>query len=261
MAGVAHAQTPNNEPPPLGAILDLNGQPIPNSTPQLYTVDFTAAIANTAITFAFRDDPDFISFSDASVINLTAGSGNLLANGDFSGGTYTDNGNTATPVGWTYANVYGASYGGQVSSGCGVGGGYCWRDGAVQAYDAISQTIATPIGDTYQISFDERKGSGQADFSRLSTNGGSSGNGIDVLAYAQQALPPADVPEPASLSLLAAGANRRLPRPPPPPGLIRQERRLPHSPGGNPACTGRDGLRRWRRASRRRPSGAAVAQW
>jgi hypothetical protein len=27
-----------------------------------------------------------------------------------------------------------------------------------------------------------------------------------VLAYAQQGLPPADVPEPASLSLLAAGA-------------------------------------------------------
>ena len=207
MAGAAHAQ--NNEPPPLGAILDLNGQPVPHSAPQLYTVDFVAAVANTAITFAFREDPDFISFSDASVINLTTSSGNLLTNGDFSAGTYTDNGNTATPVGWTYANIYGASYGGVVSSGCGAGGGNCWYDGAVQAYDAISQTIATPIGDTYQISFDVQDGSSLADFSRLSTNGGSgtNGNGIDVLAYAQQGLPPADVPEPASLSLLAAGAT------------------------------------------------------
>ncbi len=208
MAGVAHAQTANNDPPPLGAILDLNGQPIPNNAPQLYTVDFTAAVANTAITFAFRDDPALILFSDASVINLTAGGGNLLANGNFSGGTYTDNGNRLTPVGWTYANIYGAIDGGVVFAGCGVGVGYCWDDGAVQAYDAISQTIATTIGDTYQISFDVQETSGQATFSSLSTNGvgGTGGNGIDVLAYAQQGLPAADVPEPASLSLLAAGA-------------------------------------------------------
>ncbi len=206
MAGAAHAQ--NNEPPPSGAILDLNGQAVPHSAPQSYTVDFSAAVANTAITFAFREDPAYISFSDASVINLTTSSGNLLTNGDFSGGTYTDNGNTATPVGWTYANIYGASHGGVVSSGCGAGGGNCWFDGAVQAYDAISQTIATPIGDTYQISFDVQDNSSLVDFSRLSTNGGTGtgGNGIDVLAYAQQGLPPADVPEPASISLLAAGA-------------------------------------------------------
>ncbi|MCA7117926.1 MAG: PEP-CTERM sorting domain-containing protein [Acidibrevibacterium sp.] len=207
MAGAAHAQ--NNEPPPLGAILDLNGQPIPYAAPQGYSVDFTAGVANTAITFAFRDDPAFISFSDASVINLTAGNGvNLLTNGDFSGGTYSDNGNSLTPIGWTYANVYGASFGGVVSAGCGVGGGDCWRDGAVGAYDAISQTIATTVGDNYQISFDVQESSGLADFSSLSTNGqtGTSGNGIDVLAYAQAGLPPANVPEPASLSLLAAGA-------------------------------------------------------
>lgn len=207
MAGVAQAQT--NEPPPLGAILDLNGQPIPHSTPQLYTVDFNAGVADTAITFAFRDDPYLISFSDASVINLSAtGNTNLLTNGDFSGGTYTSNGNSATPVGWTYANIYGANDGGVVVAGCGVGGANCWYDGAVGAYDAISQTIATTIGDTYQISFDVQENSSQADFSRLSTNGlsGTDGNGIDVLAYAQQGLPPADVPEPASLSLLTAGA-------------------------------------------------------
>lgn len=203
MAGVAQAQT--NKPPPPGALLDLNGQPIPHSTPQLYTVDFNAGVADTAITFAFRDDPAEIFFSEASVINLSAtGNTNLLTNGDFGGGTYTSNGNSATPVGWTYANIYGANGGGVVSTGCGAGGANCWLDGAVGAYDAISQTIATTIGDTYQISFDVRAGGGQADFSRLITTTGE--NGIDVLAYAQQGLPPADVPEPASLSLLAAGA-------------------------------------------------------
>ncbi len=161
-----------------------------------------ASLANTAITFAFRDDPSFIQFSDASVINLTAGGGNLLTNGDFSGGTYTSSGNTYTPVGWTYANIYGAAFGGQIFPACGVNGGNCWDDGAVQAYDAISQTIATTIGDSYQISFYVQEGSGQADFSRLQT---STNAGIDVLAYAEGGLPPADVPEPASLALLASG--------------------------------------------------------
>lgn len=204
-SGAALAQ--NNDPPPSGAILDLNGLPIPHNAAQQYTVDFMAGVANTAITFAFRDDPGYISFSDASVINLTAGSGNLLTNGDFSGGTYTSSGNAYTPVGWAYANIYGASYGGGISSSCGVNGGNCWSDGAVQAYDAISQTIATTPGDSYQISFYVQEGSGQTDFSRLSTNGqgGTNGNGVDVLAYAQAGLPPADVPEPASLTLLASG--------------------------------------------------------
>src|ERR1700685_3916615 len=72
----------SNNPPPAGAILDLNGQPITN-TDQVYTVSFAAALANTAITFAFRQDPDFLSFSNASVVDLTTPSGNLLADGQF----------------------------------------------------------------------------------------------------------------------------------------------------------------------------------
>src|SRR5208282_4898773 len=101
----------NNDPPPAGAILDLNGTPIPgggNDTYQQYSVGFTANVASTAITFAFREDPAFISFADVSVVDLTTPSGNLLTNGDFSGGTYTDNGNDSAPDGWTYANQYGA---------------------------------------------------------------------------------------------------------------------------------------------------------
>ncbi len=135
-------------PPPAGAILDLNGQPIPYSA-QLYTVDFTAALANTNITFAFRDDPAFISFSDASLVDLTTSSGNLLLNGDFSSGT---SGSSNIPD-WTYANIYGASSGGQLSSSCGYNGSNCWYDGAVGAYDAISQTVATNVGNQYQVSF------------------------------------------------------------------------------------------------------------
>src|ERR1017187_4586863 len=148
--------SPNlNYPPPPGAILDLNGTPIPgggDGTYQQYSVNFTASLANTAITFAFRDDPQYISFVNASVADLTNPNGNLLVNGDFSGGTYTDNGNPYTPVGWTYTNTYSAGAGGVVRSGCSPFD-YCWYDGAIQAYDLISQTIPTQVGDIYQITF------------------------------------------------------------------------------------------------------------
>jgi hypothetical protein len=193
---------PINEPPPAGAILDLNGLPIPHGAPQEYSVDFTATLPSTAITFAFRDDPAYITFTNASVVDLTTSSGNLLTNGNFSGGTYTDNGNSLTPNGWTYANTYGAAFGGQVI-------GSAWVDGAVQAYDAISQTIGTNSGDLYQISFYVTESSGYTFFSDLSTNGDitdDGGNGIDVLAYAQAGLPPAGtVPEPCTMLFLGLG--------------------------------------------------------
>jgi hypothetical protein len=206
-----------NEPPPLGAILDLNGTPIPgggNNTAQMYTVNFVGAATRTAVTFAFREDPALISFSDVSVVDLTTASGNPLLNGNFAGGVYTNNGNDFTPVNWTYANVFSAIDGGEVDADCGhLGAGdFCWSDGAVQAYDAISQTIATNVGDNYRISFWISDDSGCAtsggppcNFSRLSTNGditGLGGNGINVTVYAQSA---PGVPEPASLVLVAAG--------------------------------------------------------
>jgi hypothetical protein len=197
-AGQALAQ-PFNQPPPAGAIFDLNGQAVTN-VQQLYAVDFVAGVANTAITFAFRQDPDFEKFSNVSVVDLTTASGNLLTNGDFGTGDLT---------GWTYANIYGASFGGVVQAGCGAGGTNCWFDGAVQAYDAISQTIATNIGDTYEISFNLNGGFSQDGlYHRLSTNGnitGTGGNGIDVLAYAQAGLPPAGTPEPAAWALMLLG--------------------------------------------------------
>ena len=51
----------NNNAPPLGAILDLAGQAVPHGAPQTYTVDFTAALADTSISLAFREDPAFFS--------------------------------------------------------------------------------------------------------------------------------------------------------------------------------------------------------
>jgi hypothetical protein len=188
----------NNNPPPAGAILDLNGTPIPgggNGTYQMYTTNFTASLSNTAITFAFREDPSFIAFTNASVTDVTVGGNtNLLTNGDFSGGTYSNNGNSSTPAGWTYANMYGATFGGVVSTtNCGAASS-CWYDGAVQAYDAISQTIATTPGHQYQISFSVADNSGcGCDFSDVSTNGNTTytgGNGINVTVYAQAGLPP-----------------------------------------------------------------------
>src|ERR1017187_7978195 len=179
--------SPNlNYPPTPGAILDLNGTPIPgggNGTYQQYTVNFTAAISSTAITFAFRDDPAFLSVAEASVVDLTNPSANLLVNGDFSGGIILSNGNPSAPTGWTFANQYGASDYGVVSqSSCShspPSPANCWYDGSVQAYDAISQPIATTIGDTYQVSFwvaensscSTDGGGPSCNFSDLSTNG------------------------------------------------------------------------------------------
>jgi uncharacterized repeat protein (TIGR01451 family) len=165
----------NNNPPPAGPILDLGGvyatppaQAIPgngNETYAPYSVNFTAAAANstctngscsTVITFAFRDDPAQISFTNASVTDVTIPSTpgpNLLTNGSFATGDLT---------GWTYVDSFGVTGAGLV----GLAGQYiddcpslngavfnCWIDGAVQAYDAISQTIATTAGHSYLISF------------------------------------------------------------------------------------------------------------
>ena len=195
-------QVGNNEPPPAGAILDLNGTPIPGggdgTTFQQYSVNFTATLPSTAITFAFRDDPAYISFVDASVTDLTNPNGNILVNGDFSGGVHSENGDDYVPNGWTYNNPYGAEAFGEVQSSC-VDFPYCWYDGSIQAYDEISQTIVTNVGDTYQITFSLAENSGcstdggpPCNFSDVSTNGDgtdSGGNGIDVTVYAQAGTP------------------------------------------------------------------------
>jgi hypothetical protein len=197
------APDPNNNPPPANAIFDPSGTPVPgggNRTYKQYTVAFQATQTSTAISFAFREDPSFISFSNVSVTDQTTPGGNLLVNGDFSQGPL----GSSTPAGWTYSNQYGASSGGVVDASCGVGPapsftygiGNCYFDGAVQAYDLISQTITTIVGHTYQITFfvADDSGCGSCNFSDISTNGnttGTGGNGINFTVYAQGGLPPA----------------------------------------------------------------------
>jgi hypothetical protein len=184
----------NNNPPPAGAILDLSGTPIPHGTYRQYTVDFIAQLDPTTISFAFREDPSYESFTNASVTDITGnpieGGPNLLQNGDFSQGTHTDdNGHAGTPNFWTYVNQYGASASGVVlgPNACGAYS-FCWYDGAVQAYDLISQQIPTTVGHTYHISFFlvDYYGGGQVNFSELSS---PTTRGINVTAYAQGGSP------------------------------------------------------------------------
>lgn len=199
------AEAANNNPPPAGAILDLAGQAIPHGAPVQYSVDFTATLTDTSISLAFREDPAFFSVSDIVVTNVTTGdTTNLLVNGDFSLGPI----GSENPTGWTFANTFGATFSGVVDAGCGVGGSNCWFDGSVQAYDTLSQTIGTTIGDVYQISFFSTDDGPLNTYQQVSTNGDTTdtgGNGADILVYAQAAPPPLNTPEPSTWAMMILG--------------------------------------------------------
>jgi hypothetical protein len=193
----------NNDPPPAGpVVLDLNGQAVPNTyTP--YTTSFLATATTSDISFAFREDPAFLELSN--VVVTTGGSlTNLIQNGDFSLGPVGAN----QPTNWTYLNVYNSEAAGVVRGGCGVGGGNCYYDGSVQAYDAITQTISTTVGATYTINFELNDNGPLTTFSGLSTNGDTTdtgGNGIDLLVYAGNGVPVAAVPEPSTWAMMILG--------------------------------------------------------
>ncbi len=202
--------SPINEPPPVGAILDLGGgetgtaaQAVNHGTAITESVSFLGAVTDTNITFAFREDPAFISFSNVSLVDNTHAGGNLILNGNFASGSGEN------PTDWTFVNQYGAEASGVVSSSCGGGFTTCWYDGSVQAYDAITQLVGTTIGDSYTLSFSYSDDSSLNFFSDLSTNGDTTntgGNGIDILAYAQAGIPAASAtPEPGSMLLTATG--------------------------------------------------------
>lgn len=198
-----------NLPPPAGNVIDqLTGQPIVNVY-QTALTDFTATRTSTNITFAFRDDEAFLLLDNVSLVDVTASSGNLLVNGDFQLGPLF----SSQPFGWTYL-TFGAPFGGVVTLGCGPAGAsdICYQDGAVQAYDGITQNVATIPGDLYQLTFDYADtcpGScidvqGVGVYQPLSTNGQIDvlGNGRDMFVYAGAI--PVVVPEPASLTLLGS---------------------------------------------------------
>jgi hypothetical protein len=152
------------------------------------------------ISFAIREDPAYIELSDISLVDLTAGSGNLLTNGDFSGSTYSSAGGLPQPDGWNYLNIYNATASGRVLGDCGfTANGNCYYDGSVGSYDAIDQAVATTIGDAYQISFYYL----DTDANSIYAPQGD-GTGRDMFVYAGDA-PTAAVPEPASIAIFAAG--------------------------------------------------------
>jgi hypothetical protein len=193
---------PTNCAPPAGAILDLAGTAVPHQYTQ-YTVDFTAVNTTTNLSFAFREDPDFLHLDDVSV--TTGGGSNLILNPGFELGPV----GASAPTDWTYLNSFGAIAGGTVENFEAHAGSNMYYDGAVQAYDGITQGISTTVGSTYHVSFWLNDNSELTTFSRLSTNGdvtSPGGNGIDLLVYGggiPTITPP--VPEPASLLLLGSG--------------------------------------------------------
>ncbi len=194
----------SNNPPPIGTVIhNFDGEAITHPLTQ-YFFDFTATSTATDLSFAFREDPSFIHL-DNVVVTLDGGSTNLVANGDFEGGSSGPN----TPTDWTYLNTFGATFAGVVSANCGVGGSNCYNDGAVQAYDAITQQLATVNGSLYHLSFFFGDTSEATNFSALSTNGqpGTSGNGINMVVYGGDAIPVRDngVPEPAAWALMLLG--------------------------------------------------------
>jgi PEP-CTERM motif len=193
---------PTNCAPPPGAILDLNGTPVPH-TYQQYTVSFVASNPSTNISFSFREDPAFLHLDDVSV--TTGGGPNLLVNGGFELGSVP--GDDHTPVGWSYLNAFGVSAAGVVDSDGPRSGNLNYDDGAVQGYDGITQGIATTVGATYTISFWLNDDGRLTTFSRLSTNGDTTstgGNGIDLLVYAGT-VPTLATPEPGTVLLLGVG--------------------------------------------------------
>jgi len=196
----AHALAMNNPPPAGTVVLDLNGTPVPHTFQSYTTANFTASATSTNISFAFREDPNFLSLDDVTVRDVTTSSAVTLVNGGFELGIVGQN----APVGWTYLNVFGAGAAGVVSTANPHTGSNSYYDGAIQAYDAITQAISTTVGDVYNISFFLNDNGSLTTFSRLSTNGNvtnTGGNGIDVVVYAG-AIPTIanPVPEPATLA-------------------------------------------------------------
>jgi hypothetical protein len=190
----------NNNPPPAGpVILNLDGTAIPH-TYQSYSVNFSATSALTNLSFAFREDPAFLLLDNVSMTAFGGGP-NLVLNGDFELGPV----GSSAPTDWTYLNIFGATFGGQVDSGCGNPGN-CYYDGAVQAYDSITQPIATTAGAEYTVTFDLSDNGPYSTFSAVSTNGnttGTGGNGVNLVVYGGAL--PTPTPEPASLALFGVG--------------------------------------------------------
>jgi len=202
----AHAQGINYNPPESGlVVLNLAGSPISYGFTTL-NASFQASSTESTVTFVFRHDPGFFTFNNASVVDILAPSINLLTNGNFTSGR-TTSGQGA--LGWNYFQQQGVTFLGRELA---EGG---WYDGATGGYDGISQSFETIIGNTYNISFDlSQTGANSSYYKSVSDNGnsGTSGNGINVVVYAGNAVPTSTsvdagaIPEPSTYALFGLGA-------------------------------------------------------
>jgi autotransporter-associated beta strand protein len=190
---VANHVVAQNLPPPVSGlqILDLAGTPIAaNNVVNSHSASFVATSTASTVTFVFRHDPGVFTFDNASVKDSLAPATNLLTNGNFLGGATPPGGGSP---GWTYFQQAGVTFLGHQLGGTGG-----WIDGATQGYDGIDQTFATLVGHTYDVAFNlSQNGANIPNYQQISTNGlpGIEGNGIDLLAYAGNGIPPRTVPE------------------------------------------------------------------
>lgn len=204
-----HAVAQNLPPPASGLeILDLAGTPIPaNNVVESYSASFVASSADSTITMVVRHDPGFFTLNNVVVQDVTTPGPDLIVNGNFLTGAPTAPG--AGVPDWTYfiqvGNVYPQFLGYENGSG--------FYDGSTQGYDGIDQAFATIIGDTYHLTFDlSQTGAnvvGATIYQPISSNGNTTdtgGNGIDMLVYAGNGLPPTTVPEASSTVVLLLGS-------------------------------------------------------
>lgn len=211
------AQAQTNNPAPTGQlVLDLAGQPVPSAY-TYYVASFTALKATSFLTFAFRDDPGHLELDDTFLADSNASTTNLLLNPGFEARAA---GSAPTP--WVYFDQSNITYNGYTNTGGAkfsphTGSNY-WDDGATGGYDGIYQSVATTVGDTYNIGFylneigtngtqTNPKPNEPANFQQTCTNGnsavgnGTRCNGVDVLVFAGDSIPATNVPEPASVTL------------------------------------------------------------
>lgn len=192
--GGAHAQAAAP-----GALFNLQAiHPGSISAYEQFGFSFIATLGVTAVSFSFRNDPAFFYLDDVTVV-ANGSSNNLLVNPSFEAGTL----NALAPPGWSVALLPGAGRGGRIGSSADATRNYCnvahagsqlWCDGTSNAYDSLSQTIATTPGTNYAVSFWLGADASQVPQS-LSAN---------VYGYAQ-GVAVAVVPEPQTWVLLVWG--------------------------------------------------------
>jgi fibronectin-binding autotransporter adhesin len=155
---------------------------VTNNTPntwQSYSYSFTPNISGTNyVGFAFRQDPAFWTFDNAS-LTASGSQTNLLTNGGFTSGgainitTSNGPGTIQAPTNWGvwYQNgTYPAAAGTWQDIGGSHGG--VWYDGAVGTFDGIYQGISLLAGTTYTLSFE------------VSGNHTSNGGSVQLGVYA-----------------------------------------------------------------------------